>query len=64
MLLILGTGLDLSICEKYIKKHEGNIQIERNNDYGVTFTFSISKLLCEAYITSPITVRKARIQVA
>lgn len=62
---VKGTGLGLSICEKYIKKHKGNIQIERNHDYGVTFTFSISKSLCEAQcIASPVKVRKARMRVA
>jgi len=60
-----GTGLGLCICEKYIKKHKGNIQIERNTDYGVTFTFSISKSLCEVqHIASPVQVRKAQVLVA
>ncbi len=43
-----GTGLGLSICAKYVKKHEGDIWIERNEGHGVAFTFSISKSLCEA----------------
>ena len=40
-----GSGLGLSICAKYIKKHQGDIWIERNNDFGVTFTFTIKKNL-------------------
>jgi len=40
-----GTGLGLSICAKYIKEHKGEIGIIRNDDFGVTFTFSISKHL-------------------
>lgn len=40
-----GTGLGLSICAKYIKKHKGEISISRNEDFGVTFTFSINKHL-------------------
>lgn len=40
-----GTGLGLSICAKYIKKHKGKISISRNEDFGVTFTFSISQHL-------------------
>lgn len=60
-----GTGLGLSICEKYIKKHKGHIQIERNGDYGVTFTFSISKSLFETQcIASPMKVRKTHMRVA
>lgn len=60
-----GTGLGLSICELYIKKHKGEIRIERNKDYGVTFTFSISKSLCEAqHIAPPMKVRKTRMWVA
>lgn len=60
-----GTGLGLSICEKYVKKHKGKIQIERNQDYGVTFTFSISKSLCKAqHIASPMKVWKAHVRVA
>jgi len=43
-----GTGLGLSICAKYIKKHKGDIWIERNDEHGVKFTFTISKLFCEA----------------
>ncbi len=56
-----GTGLGLSICAKYIKKHKGDIWIERNEDHGVTFTFTISKSLCEAQEVSRPTmgVRKA-----
>ncbi len=42
-----GTGLGLSICSKYIEKHKGDIWIERNDGYGVKFTFTISKSLCE-----------------
>ena len=38
-----GSGLGLSICAKYIKKHQGKIWIERNEDVGVTFTFTIKK---------------------
>ena len=38
-----GTGLGLAICAKYIKEHKGEISIQRNPDYGVTFKFSISK---------------------
>ncbi len=40
-----GTGLGLSICAKYTKEHKGKISISRNDDFGVTFTFSISKHL-------------------
>jgi len=38
-----GSGLGLSICAKYIKKHQGKIWIERNDDFGVTFIFTIKK---------------------
>ena len=40
-----GSGLGLSICAKYIKKHQGEIWIERNEDFGVTFIFTIRKNL-------------------
>ena len=38
-----GSGLGLSICAKYINKHQGKIWIERNKEFGVTFTFTIKK---------------------
>ena len=38
-----GSGLGLSICAKYIKKHQGKIWIERNEDVGVTITFTSKK---------------------
>ena len=40
-----GSGLGLSICVKYVKKHKGEISIRRNSDYGVTFIFSVNKYL-------------------
>lgn len=40
-----GSGLGLSICAKYINKHGGTIWIERNEEHGVKFTFTISKAL-------------------
>ena len=40
-----GSGLGLSICAKYVKNHNGTIAIESNDDYGVTFIFSLDKNL-------------------
>lgn len=38
-----GSGLGLAICANYINMHQGEIWIERNEIYGVTFTFTIQK---------------------
>jgi len=38
-----GTGLGLSLCNEYIHKHGGKLQITRNPDFGVSFIFSIKK---------------------
>lgn len=40
-----GTGLGLSICAKYVEDHDGVIEINKNEEYGVTVSFSISKYL-------------------
>lgn len=40
-----GTGLGLSICKKYIEAHQGNISIKKNDDFGITVDFTISKNL-------------------
>ncbi len=37
-----GTGLGLSICSSIIKKHKGAIEVN-NTDFGVVFTFTISR---------------------
>jgi PAS domain S-box-containing protein len=39
-----GTGLGLSICSSIIKKHKGKIEVN-NTDFGVVFTFTISREL-------------------
>ena len=38
-----GTGIGLSLCNEYIHKHGGSLQIIRNPDFGVSFIFSIKK---------------------
>jgi len=50
-----GTGLGLAICAKYIKEHKGQISIQRNPEYGVTFNFSVGKE-CEVLKPSLATV--------
>jgi len=40
-----GSGLGLSIVANYIKRHQGEISIKRNEIFGVTFTFTIKKSL-------------------
>ena len=37
-----GTGLGLSICSSIIKTHKGEIEA-KNTDFGVVFTFTISR---------------------
>jgi PAS domain S-box-containing protein len=37
-----GAGLGLSICSSIIKKHRGEIEV-KNTDFGVVFTFTISR---------------------
>ena len=38
-----GTGLGLSICNEYIKRHKGELTVEKNEGRGITIGFSIYK---------------------
>ena len=40
-----GTGIGLSLCNKIVHRHDGNITIDSIEGAGTTFTFSISKSL-------------------
>lgn len=42
-----GTGLGITLCKEFIKKHKGQLEIESKAGEGTTFSFTISRKLPE-----------------